>query len=195
MGPFPHLARGLRVLGRRRAADRDLADEVEQYLDAATNALVARGIPPEEARRRARIEIGNETALREEVRSYGWENVVEETWGDVRQGLRLLRKSPGFTAVTVLTLALGIGSSTAIFSAVDPILFVALPYPGADRILAIAPRQDDGTTAQLLAFGNVREIGERTRVFDALAASRSWQPSLSGPAEPERVEERRVGAG
>ncbi|TMA18754.1 MAG: hypothetical protein E6J85_13830, partial [Deltaproteobacteria bacterium] len=84
MGPFRHLARGLRVLGRRRGADRDLADEVAQYLDAATNALVAQGVPLEEARRRARMEIGNETALCEEVRSYGWENVVEETCGDVR---------------------------------------------------------------------------------------------------------------
>jgi hypothetical protein len=79
MWPFRALARGLRRLGRRRASDRDLADEVEQYLDAATDALVAQGLPPDEARRRARIEVGNETALREEVRSYGWENVVEET--------------------------------------------------------------------------------------------------------------------
>ncbi|MFL5436352.1 MAG: ADOP family duplicated permease [Myxococcales bacterium] len=195
MWPFRPLARGLRMLGRRRAADRDLADEVEQYLDAATDAFVAQGLPPEEARRRARIEIGNETALREEVRSYGWENVALETCADVRQGLRLLRKSPGFTAVTVLTLALGIGSSTAIFSAVDPILFAPLPYPGADRIVAIAPRQNDGTTAQRLAFGNVREIRERAHAFEALAAARPWQPSLSGSAEPERLEGQRASAG
>ena len=132
--------RGLHVLLRRRDADRDLDDEVRHYLDEAAAALVARGLPPEQARRAARLELGSETAVRDEVRASGWEDVVGTSLADLRLAARRLRREPGFTAVAVLTLALGIGASTAIFSAVHPILFAPLPYPRPERVITRSGR-------------------------------------------------------
>src|SRR4051812_44178821 len=126
------LLRGLRVLLRRGAADRDLSDEVEHYLDECVAFHIARGMSPDAARRAARLECGTPAAVREHVRASGWEHVVATIVADVRHGARRLRASPGFTTLVVLTLALGIGATTPMFSAVRPLVFAALPSPAAD---------------------------------------------------------------
>ena len=93
MSLWRQLTRGLRVLTHRRAADQDVADEVQRYLEQATAALVASGLSPEDARRAARLELGNPTVIREQVRSYGWENIGPERSGaDLRYAARQLRK-------------------------------------------------------------------------------------------------------
>src|SRR5207302_10111538 len=112
-------------------------DEVRDYIENATAALIERGYSPEESRRAARLELGNPTVAREQVRAYGWENAVETVFADLRHAVRQLRADPSFTAVAVCTLALGIGASTAIFSAVNPVIFEPLPYPHAARVLMI----------------------------------------------------------
>jgi putative ABC transport system permease protein len=131
-----HLTRGLAALFRPAAADRDARDEAEHYLLEAEEELVARGLSRNEARRTVRLDLGTATVLTEEARSYGWEQTIGAFAADLRYACRQLQGQPGFTAVTVLTLALGIGATTAIFSAVNPILFAPLPVsrrvPGRD---------------------------------------------------------------
>ncbi len=193
MSLWRQLTRGVRVLMDRSAADDDIADEVRQYLDEATAALIAKGLPPEQARRAAQREIGNTTVVREQIRAYGWENAVGTTLADVRYAARRLRSDPGFAWASALTLALGIGATVAIFSAVNPILFKSLPYPDPDRIVAIS---DVGVNDSHLdvTFGTYRELAARSRSFTALAVMRAWQPTLTGATEPERLDGQRVSA-
>ncbi len=194
MSLWRHLTRGVRVLMHRRAADNDLSDELRHYTDQAAAELTARGVSETDARRAAQVQIGNMTVAREQVRSYGWENVVLTGLGDLRYALRRLRRSPGFSVVAVTTLSLGIGASTAIFSAVNPVLFRALPYPAPERLAVVSDRSNDGLPVDV-AFGNYREIAGRVRSFDSSAAFKAWQPTLSGKLEPERVSGQRVGSG
>ena len=107
---------------------------------------------------------------------------------------RRLRSNPGFAVVSALTLALGIGASTAIFSAVNPILFEPLPYPRSNQIATLSDVASDGTRLAM-TFGTYREIVARSRSFSATAVSRVWQPTLTGPSEPERFTGQRVSAG
>jgi hypothetical protein len=187
------LRRGLRVLANRTAADQDIDDEVQQYLEQASAALVADGCSAEDARNRARLAFGNTTLIREEMRTQGWENAIETLFADLGYASRQLRRRPGFAAVSGLTLALGIGASTAIFSAVNPILFEPLPYPHASRIVAIWDRDADGSHLEG-TFGTWRELANRSHSFDAIAVLKAWQPTMTGSAEPERLDGQRVSA-
>src|SRR5262245_2287242 len=188
-----HIMRGLRVLIKRRASDQDLADEAQHYLEQVTEEYIARGFSQQEARRAARLECGNVWSIRDVVREHGWENVIETFVADLRYATRQLRAMPGFTALTVFILALGIGATTAIFSAVNPILLKSLPYPEASRIMTIWGLRRDGSLNEG-AFGAFREISQRTNSFETLAAIRSWLPTMTSADEPERFKGQRVSA-
>ncbi len=97
MSIWRQLSRGLRALTNRRVADQNIADEVESYLEQAAEALEANGMSPDEARRAVRLHLGNATTVREQVRSYGWENVISARVSDVRFAARRLRRNPVFT--------------------------------------------------------------------------------------------------
>src|SRR5262245_21993894 len=184
--------RGLRGLLNRTATDREIADEVEHYIEQATASFEASGLSPEEAQLAARREFGSATAVREQVRGYGWENVVDTLATDLRYGCRRLLSSPGFAAIGALTLALGIGASTAIFSAVNPILFESLPYPDAKRLMMIWDGQDGAGLD--VTFGTYRELIQRTRLFESMAVMRTWQPTMTSAGEPEWLDGQRVSA-
>jgi putative ABC transport system permease protein len=186
------LSRGLRALVNRSAADRDIADEVEHYLDEAAASFESDGLSPEEARRAARRQLGSATVVREQVRAYGWENVVETTLSDVRHAVRRVRRNPAHALVSALTLALGIGASTAIFSALNPVLFQPLPYPDAGRLMLIWDRQNGSRLD--VTFGTFRELIARNHSFESMTVMRPMQPTLTGDGEPERLDGQFVSA-
>lgn len=191
MHPLRQAARGLRALLNRSAADRDISDEVQHYLDQAVAEHVRHGVPRHDAIRMARLDLGNVTTVREQVRDYGWENTVESTLADIRYALRRLRSSPGFTLVSTLTLALGIGATTAIFSVVDTVLFDPLPYPSPERIVTIREIGTDGSR-NAGTFAMYHAMVERVRSATAIAVFRPWQPTITGRDQPERLDGQRV---
>ncbi len=192
MSLWRQLTRGTRGLSNREAASRDIADEIEHYLEEATTAHQARGLPRQEAARVARVDLGGRAAVREQVRELHWETRVDALLADLTYCVRCLRKSPAFSSMCVLTLALGIGASTAIFSVVNPVLFQSLPYPQAGRIVMIWDGQN-GSRGEV-TFGTYREVVQRTHSFESLAVMRPAQMTLTGPAEPERIDGQYVSA-
>jgi putative ABC transport system permease protein len=188
------MSRGVRVLFRRGQADRELDAELEHWLDQAAGDLAAPGLSPEEARRAARLQVGSALAAREEVRDHGWESVVGGAAADLRYALRRLRKDAAFATIAVLTLALGIGAATSIFSAVNPVLFERLPYPDPQRLMTIS--EVGSMTARIdVTYGTFREVAQRSHAFASLAVFKVWQPTLGGLDMPERLDAQRVTAG
>ncbi|HEX5418837.1 MAG TPA: ABC transporter permease [Gammaproteobacteria bacterium] len=174
-------------MARRSEVDAELDDEVRDYFERARTDLVREGHSAEQAAHAARRKLGDADKVREEVRAYGWENTVEAVLRDLHHAARRLRRSPGFALVGVLTLALGIGASTAIVSVVEPILFAPLPYPEADRVVLLSDRVQDGTPLDA-TYGTYIELAQRSRSFEGLAVANHWQPALTGADEPERLD-------
>jgi putative ABC transport system permease protein len=193
MALLRQIRRGLAALITPARADADMDSEVRHFAEERARELARGGVPYSDALRRATMEMGNVTVTREHVRASGWERGVDTLLGDIRYAFRRLRRDPVFTLVAALTLALGIGAATAIFSAVNPILFRALPYPGAERIVTISDRGGGGAPAEP-TFGTYEELASRSRSFDAVSAADLWRPSLTGTGEPERLDGWRVSA-
>ena len=131
------LRRGLQVLTNRPAADRELDEEVDHYFDELAASYEAKGFSPAAARRKAGIQKGSALALRDEVRDAGWENWVSGIIDDCRYAFRRMRRSPGFTITAVLTVALGIGATAAIFTVTDGVLLKPLSFPHSERLVAL----------------------------------------------------------
>ena len=194
MSFWRHASRGVRSLLNRSAADRDIADEVENYFDEAARSLQSTGLSPEEARRAVRLQFGHVAGVQERVRAYGWENIADTFGADVRYGARQLYRRPAFALIATLTLALGIGASTTIFSVVNPILLQRLPYPDSGRLMIIWDGQNNRSD---VTFGTYREVEARSRTFASLAAvgRPPLQPTLTTDAGgPERLEGQYVSA-
>jgi putative ABC transport system permease protein len=180
-------------LWRRQQMEEHLDKEVQFHIAQHAVDLMARGIDPENARRQARLAIGGPEQVKESCRDARGTRWLEELLQDSRYAARVLRQSLGFAAVSVMTLALGIGATTAIFSAVNPILFEPLPYPHAERIATVWYVGADGSRGPQ-SFGAYRELAARSRLFDAFAVFKPWQPTLTGPSQPERLDGQRVTA-
>jgi putative ABC transport system permease protein len=177
----------LRNLFLSRRVDADLDQEVHTQLEILTEENIRAGMPPEEARRAARIEFGGIEQVKEEVREKRIGNWVHSVISDCRFGLRQLRKNPGFTAVVVLILALGIGASTAIFSLVDAVLLRALPYPNPEKIVRVWEQAPDGHPMNL-SDPNFDDFLAQNNTFSSLAAYGFGLTSISGGREPVRVD-------
>ena len=128
---------GLRGLLQRRAMEQELDAELRDFFEHVVDENVRAGMTSEAATRAARLKLGSAESVKDSVRDVGWESTVESVWQDVRYALRSLRKSPGFTAATTLTLALGIGATTAIFSLLDAVILKSLPVRNPEELVLV----------------------------------------------------------
>ena len=180
-------ARRLRMLVHRRQFDADVEEEMRLHLELRQREQIESGMPADEARAAARRRFGNATYLKEESHFvWGWE-WLENLGQDARYGLRMLRKSPGFSAVAILTMALGIGATTAIFSVVDATLLRPLPYPEPEQLVSI---QGD------LPGVGARDVGmsepewqdlQRSGIFEYVSPTWFDENNLTGSSLPARV--------
>ncbi len=137
MSLLRNITSGLRSLFRRDQVDLELNEELGAYLEMEAAEKMKQGMSRKDALRAVRLERGSLDLSKEVVRSAGWESLVGTSWRDLRYGVRMLCKNPGFTIIAAVTLALGIGANTAIFSVIDGVLLEPLPYPHAEELVAV----------------------------------------------------------
>lgn len=173
---------------RRDRMLKDFDDDIREHVELETETNIARGMSPDDARRAAILKFGNPTRVKEEVREVWSMLWLEQLLQDVRFGLRILRRNPGFAIITVLTLGLGIGATTAIFSVVYAMLLKPLPYPDSNELYNVVqaqPRQSLNSTGW--SYPNFTELRRRQQVFAGLAGSQRHQLTLTGRGEPVLV--------
>ena len=186
---------GLRSLFRKEQADAELDEELRGFLDMAAEEKTKDGISHTDAIRAVRLEQGNLDSNREKLRAARWESMLEACWQDFRFGARMLRKNPGFTAVAILTLALGIGANSAIFSVVNAVLLSPLPYADANRLVLVHEVLPKFSPRPLSVSGpDIALIQKLNHVLEGVAGFRVWTYEFSGKAEPERVTANRAGS-
>jgi predicted permease len=176
-------------LFRRSRTERELDEEMRFHLDMEIEKHRARGLSAGDARREALLSFGGVEKFKDEVRDQSAVHFFETVWQDLRYGLRGLRKNPAFSAAAVVTLALGIGANTAIFSVVNGVLLQSLPYGGGERLVRL---HQDAPSANVQDAGfaplDFEDYRTQTRSFDGLAEYHSMYFVLLGGKEPERVQ-------
>ena len=173
----------LRSLFRRREVERELDEELQDHLERQVEQLVAAGMSPAEARTEALLALGGIERRKDECRDARGVNLLEHLARDGRQALRGLSRNPGFTVVALLTLALGIGATAAIFTVIDGVLLRPLEYRDPDRLVVLQYKR--GNT---IAAANFLDFRSQSRSFEAVGAAESWSPNLTGGDRPEELE-------
>jgi predicted permease len=180
---FHRLRAGL----RRRNIESEMDRELRFHLEMETAENIRRGMSAEEARREALLSFGGVERTKEEYRDIARFRWLEEFWQDLRYGARMLRKTPGFTAAAALTLALGVGANTAVFSVVYATLLKPLPYPEAERIYAAEIRLPERGLSFAGRIQDYLEWRKANSSFSAVAALQPGGWNLTGNGEPERI--------
>ncbi len=186
----------LRIFWRRllglflmRELERDLEEETNSHIEMQIEDNLRQGMSPEEARREALLKFGGVEQVKEAYRDrsrFGW---VENLWQDLRYGARMSLKKPGFTLVAVLTLAIGAGASTAIFTVVNAALLRPLPYPEAERLVNVTTTMRRETVeVRSSSYPDFVDWRDQNTVFERIASLASPSFTLTGGAEPERVD-------
>ena len=182
-------------LFRRGRLEQELEDEVRSHLEMLEEENLRRGMPPEEARYAALRSFGGVDQTKERYREQRGLPFVDSFFQDIRYGLRGLRRTPGFAAVAILTLALGIGANTAIFSVVHAVLLRPLPYRDPGRLVYISEFWPHETPVKTVPNPDFANWSEHGRLFDGLAAyGGGAEVNLTGMGEPERLSGARVTA-
>lgn len=179
------LLRWLRSIKQTKAVKQEIDEELRFHIEQRTAENIAAGMSPEKAARGARKRFGNVQSVREECRVVRGADFGEETWRDISFGLRMLRKNPGFTAVAVLTLALGIGVNTALFTVFDAFVLKPLPLKDPDRIVKIDGRTREGEQYRLFSYLDYLDYRARSNTSAGLVAMNKIAGTLGEkPAGP-----------
>ena len=175
------LISGLRALFRKKQVEQEMDEELRGYLDADVKEKMRSGMSYEQALRAARVEMGSMDAVKEEIRSAGWESTLETLWQDVRYGLRQLKRNPGFTVVVVITLALGIGANSTVFSVLNGLFLRALPVPEPERLVTFS-----GTN---FSWGDYITYRDQATSFASLSTSYGFPftANLNSTRPPQHV--------
>jgi predicted permease len=174
------------MFGRKRKPD-DFSTEIDAHLQLEFERQRELGLSEEEARAAARRAFGSVTQAKERFyESHRW-LWLDHFWQDVRYGVRTLRKSPGFAVIAILTLAIGIGANTALFSVVNGVLLNPLPYPQPDRLVALYARANEFNKFSI-SYPNFLDWTSQNHSFSSLAAFRGETFTMTGVGEPERLD-------
>jgi len=186
------MADGLRSLFRKEQLRQELGEELNGFLEMAAEEKMKQGMSRKDALRAVRLERGSLEVTKEVVRAASWESLVEACWQDVRFAARVLRKSPAFAAVAILTLALGIGANTAIFSVVQGILLAPLPYREPDRLVTVWLNNFRLKSPTDLSYRDFMDWERGAPPFEKMSAY-AWRSfDLSSPGNPEHLEGREI---
>ncbi len=182
------IAGGLRSLFRKEQVNQELDEELNGFLEMAAEEKMKQGMSRKDALRAVRLERGSLEVTKEVVRSAGWESFVETLWQDLCFATRMLRKSPGFTAVAVLTLALGIGANTALFSVINSVLLRPLPCHDPDNLVMVWENSSQHPNPHnTVSPPNFLDWQTRSTVFSSMAYIVDVRNNLTGDGDPEEV--------
>jgi len=174
---------------RKTRQQAELNDEIQSHLQMAASDRIERGDSAQHAQQAARREFGNVALVEQVTRDQWGTRWLQELLQDLRYAARMLRKNPGFTTIAVLTLTLGIGANTAIFSVVNGVLLNPLPYPHPEQLVTIhesKPNFDRGS----ISYPNFRDWQKNSRTFASMAIARGYGFSLTGLGDAEQVRAR-----
>ncbi|MGA8224043.1 MAG: ABC transporter permease [Candidatus Acidiferrales bacterium] len=166
--------------------EQEASEELRDHIERQTAANIAAGMTAQEARRQAVLQMGAMEGVKEDCREQRRGFWLETLWADARYGVRLMMRSPGFTIVAVLTLALGIGANTAIFSIVNAVLLSPLPFPHPEQLVTLHESKPNFQTGSI-SYPNFRDWQRNNTTFSSIAVSRALSFSLTGAGEAEQV--------
>ncbi len=189
MRTFRRFLHDVRALVRRRTTDHDLTNELDVFLETSVAHKIQSGLSREEAMRAARLELGSAMAIRDGLRDVGWTSIWEDTWRDLGYGGRSLARNHGFTLAAIITLGLGIGVTTAVFSIVNTVLLQPLPYRDSDRLVRIveraAPRTAAGALLRRTSMGWSEMVEWRARTITLSDLAYTITPPITLMPTPE----------
>src|SRR5262249_21267913 len=179
----------IRALVFGQSVEREIDEELQSHIEIAAEWHLARGLSPDEARREATRSFGSVVRIKERAHEVRGGGLIEELLQDLKYALRMLKKYPGLTVTVVMTLALGVGANTAIFSIVNAVLLRSLPFPEPDRLVRIF-FNNPGTGLHGVRFSvpELDDLRDRAGVFEHVSAACRGSIDLTDGSEPQRLE-------